>query len=604
MARCARAPASCAPRRSTRRGRADTSTARCSTRCGSPRTRRGAPSASTRRSPTRPTVRWRWPVPRPRSRGWPPRSPHRQPASARRRRLRRGPRRGRVPGRGAARGAQPHLTSRIRAVRRPRRCPGARWQARMVALSAGARRVGSPARGGTHRHGDDEAACRICAGDLSLRVVGTNGHIPVAEAFAPSLHETGRHGDLLECLECGTVQQPMLPGGDELHDLYREMRDDAYLGEEAGPARDRGAPARPHRRARRRRAPARRRLRARAAARRGAHARLRDASASSSRARRRATRATRSASTSASCRSRTSPTPTGFDVVVLADVHRAPRRPGRRDRPLRRAAAPRRRAVRRHAGPVVGDGARWPGGAGGATCPRTRACCRAGRCASCSPRAGSSSRPTSRSCARSRRGAGSAGLAERLGPARAPARARSPARLPAGASLSLSLGDERVVLAHRIDVRARAAAAAARPRRPRDGRTSSCPPTRRRARSPTSWPRCPSTAADRALLVDDASARRDDRPSRSRTASTSCATRRNRGYGAQPEDRLRARAARRRRRDRHGPRRQPVRPGARGRDGRSRSSPAAPTWSSARACSTTARSPAACRAGSGSATGC
>ena len=79
-----------------------------------------------------------------------------------------------------------------------------------------------------------ETACRVCAGDLSLRVAGSNGHAPVAEAFAPSLHETGRHGDLLACVECGTVQQPLLPAGDELHELYRDMRDDAYLGEEAG----------------------------------------------------------------------------------------------------------------------------------------------------------------------------------------------------------------------------------------------------------------------------------------------------------------------------------------------------------------------------------
>ena len=79
-----------------------------------------------------------------------------------------------------------------------------------------------------------ETACRVCAGHLSLRIVGSNGHAPVAEAFAPSLHETGRHGDLLACVECGTVQQPLLPAGDELHELYRDMRDDAYLGEEAG----------------------------------------------------------------------------------------------------------------------------------------------------------------------------------------------------------------------------------------------------------------------------------------------------------------------------------------------------------------------------------
>src|SRR5690242_10798518 len=76
------------------------------------------------------------------------------------------------------------------------------------------------------------AACRVCAGELSLRVAG-NGNVPVAEAFAPSLHETGRHGDLLECIECGTVQQ-ILPSGDELHDLYRDVDDAAYLTEEVG----------------------------------------------------------------------------------------------------------------------------------------------------------------------------------------------------------------------------------------------------------------------------------------------------------------------------------------------------------------------------------
>ena len=43
-----------------------------------------------------------------------------------------------------------------------------------------------------------QTACRVCDGDLSLRIAGTNGHAPVAEAFAPSRHETGRHGDLLD----------------------------------------------------------------------------------------------------------------------------------------------------------------------------------------------------------------------------------------------------------------------------------------------------------------------------------------------------------------------------------------------------------------------
>src|SRR5262245_48404219 len=78
-----------------------------------------------------------------------------------------------------------------------------------------------------------QAACRVCAGELSLRVSG-NGHAHDAASFAPSLHEIGRHGDLLECIECGTVQQPRLPGGDELHELYRGVEDEAYLAEETG----------------------------------------------------------------------------------------------------------------------------------------------------------------------------------------------------------------------------------------------------------------------------------------------------------------------------------------------------------------------------------
>jgi 2-polyprenyl-3-methyl-5-hydroxy-6-metoxy-1,4-benzoquinol methylase len=77
------------------------------------------------------------------------------------------------------------------------------------------------------------AGCRICSGELELKVQG-NGATVTAEALSPSAHEPGRHGDLLECRECGTVQQPVLPQGDQLHELYRDMRDDAYLSEEAG----------------------------------------------------------------------------------------------------------------------------------------------------------------------------------------------------------------------------------------------------------------------------------------------------------------------------------------------------------------------------------
>jgi SAM-dependent methyltransferase len=77
-------------------------------------------------------------------------------------------------------------------------------------------------------------ACRVCDGNLSLFVSGNGNGVPLAAALAPSHHELGGHGDLLACVECGTVQQPQLPAGDELHELYRDMRDDAYLAEEAG----------------------------------------------------------------------------------------------------------------------------------------------------------------------------------------------------------------------------------------------------------------------------------------------------------------------------------------------------------------------------------
>ncbi|RKQ93427.1 glycosyl transferase family 2 [Solirubrobacter pauli] len=77
------------------------------------------------------------------------------------------------------------------------------------------------------------AVCRICSGELELRVRG-NGAAVTAAHFSPSAHLVGQHGDLLGCVECGTIQQPVLPQGAALHALYREMRDDDYLAEEAG----------------------------------------------------------------------------------------------------------------------------------------------------------------------------------------------------------------------------------------------------------------------------------------------------------------------------------------------------------------------------------
>ena len=75
--------------------------------------------------------------------------------------------------------------------------------------------------------------CRICSGALDLLYPG-NGEGVGSAGFAPTCHKPGEHGDLFRCHECGTVQQRSLPGGGELHELYREMSDDAYLAEEEG----------------------------------------------------------------------------------------------------------------------------------------------------------------------------------------------------------------------------------------------------------------------------------------------------------------------------------------------------------------------------------
>ena len=75
--------------------------------------------------------------------------------------------------------------------------------------------------------------CGICEGPLRLRYQGDPPEL-VADAFAPSCHSVSGYADLYECERCGTVQQPDLPKGAELLDLYRDMRDDNYLVEEAG----------------------------------------------------------------------------------------------------------------------------------------------------------------------------------------------------------------------------------------------------------------------------------------------------------------------------------------------------------------------------------
>ena len=76
-------------------------------------------------------------------------------------------------------------------------------------------------------------ACGICNGALELRYPGS-GAAPSPEDFSPTCHRPRAYSDLYRCRECGTVQQPSLPDGAELGDLYREMDDADYLAEEAG----------------------------------------------------------------------------------------------------------------------------------------------------------------------------------------------------------------------------------------------------------------------------------------------------------------------------------------------------------------------------------
>src|SRR3954449_12534126 len=77
------------------------------------------------------------------------------------------------------------------------------------------------------------STCAICGGRLELAYPGAAA-APDAEAFSPTCHDTGTHGDLYRCANCGTVHQPDVPGGEELYALYRQMRDDHYLDEETG----------------------------------------------------------------------------------------------------------------------------------------------------------------------------------------------------------------------------------------------------------------------------------------------------------------------------------------------------------------------------------
>jgi 2-polyprenyl-3-methyl-5-hydroxy-6-metoxy-1,4-benzoquinol methylase len=75
--------------------------------------------------------------------------------------------------------------------------------------------------------------CRICGGALRLLYTGA-GLEARSEAFSPTNHAPRAYQDLYRCEACGTVAQPSLPRGEALQDLYRHMRDDRYLNEEKG----------------------------------------------------------------------------------------------------------------------------------------------------------------------------------------------------------------------------------------------------------------------------------------------------------------------------------------------------------------------------------
>jgi SAM-dependent methyltransferase len=346
-----------------------------------------------------------------------------------------------------------------------------------------------------------QTACRVCAGDLSLRVAGSNGTAPVAESFAPSLHETGRHGDLLACVECGTVQQPLLPGGDELHELYRDMRDDAYLSEEAG-----------------RRATATHLLDLIAA--RVDRGRLLDVGCGhgllldEARSRGYETvglelsrSAARHAREALGLDVREAPVEDfaddeGFDVVVLADVLE------HLDDPV--GAVQRCAGLLRDGGVlcvVTPDpssvtarlaGRRWWGFVPAHTCLLPRATLR--ELLAARGLVISTDVPLVRSFSARR---WTSGLAERLGPVRGPLE-RLADRLPESASLSLALHDERVVIAHRVDVQ-RAPQPLLRDRGAGATVTLVLPAYEATRTIPDVTAEIPVQAADRALLVDDAS---------------------------------------------------------------------------------------------------
>jgi SAM-dependent methyltransferase len=78
-----------------------------------------------------------------------------------------------------------------------------------------------------------KSSCGICGGSLASRYRGVDQTVS-SDQLSPTSHPLGEHSEILKCDDCATLQQPSLLAQADLPGLYREMRDDAYLDEEAG----------------------------------------------------------------------------------------------------------------------------------------------------------------------------------------------------------------------------------------------------------------------------------------------------------------------------------------------------------------------------------
>ena len=372
--------------------------------------------------------------------------------------------------------------------------------------------------------------CRVCAGELRLLLPGADAPVSAA-AFSPSCHEVGLHGDLLD-LPRVRRRRPARAARRRgaARPLPRHARR-VLPGGGGGAPRHRGAPARADRATR---APSGRLLDVGCghgllldeAARRGydavgielsrdaaRHALARRSGSTSASCALEALRGRRAASTWWCWRTSSSTSTTRSARSRAAPRCCAPAGCCASSRPIPSSPTARlagRAVVGLPARPHVPAAAPHAARAARRRGPRRR-------------------RRRRRSCARSRCGAGSVASPSASGRCRAPSRQLA-RRVPARASLSLSLGDERVVLAQRVDVsdapdplmtdRRRGAV---RPRRPARLRGDAHDP----AGDVGDARRVPPTA--RCSSTTPAPTRR--RRSPSTTASTSCATRSTSGTG-------------------------------------------------------------------------